>query len=163
MGAREFNTPATVVAGTQYAIVVSTDSAYGWRGISQANVDAYTGGSRLISDEDSPQWRTGCGPGCTPDMAFRTYVEVPGSPPVAVADAYNVVGGGTLTVPAPGMLGNDTDADNDPLAAQLVSSTTQGTLSLDPNGSFTYVAPDGAAGSNSSPISPTTARLTPTR
>ena len=82
-------------------------------------------------------------------MAFRTFVEVAGSPPVAVADAYSVVGGGTLTVPAPGVLGNDTDADGDTLTAQLVSTTTQGALTLNPNGAFTYVAPDGAAGSDS--------------
>ena len=69
--------------------------------------------------------------------------------PVAVDDAYSVVGGGTLTVPAPGVLGNDTGPDNDPLTAQLDSTTTQGTLTLNPNGSFTYVAPDGAAGSDS--------------
>ena len=129
-----FTTPATVAAGTQYAIVAYTDSAYSWRA-SSGVVDAYTGGSRRVSDTDSPAWRSGCGTGCTPDMAFRTFVDVP-SPPVAVADAYSVIGGGTLTVPAPGVLGNDTDADSDPLTAQLVSTTTQGTLTLNPNGSF---------------------------
>jgi VCBS repeat-containing protein len=83
-------------------------------------------------------------------MAFRTFVEVPASsPPVAVPDAYSVIGGGTLTVAGPGVLGNDTDADGDPLTAQLVSNPTQGTLNLSPNGSFQYVAPDGAAGSDS--------------
>jgi VCBS repeat-containing protein len=142
-----FGTPATVAAGTQYAIVAQTQSAYGWRASSEG-VDAYTGGSRRVSDEDAPAWRLGCGTGCTPDMAFRTYVD-PQSAPVANPDAYNVVGGGTLTVPAPGVLGNDTDADNDPLTAQLVSTTTQGTLTLNPNGSFTYVAADGAAGTDS--------------
>ena len=143
-----FTTPTTVAAGNEYAIVAYTDSAYSWRA-SSGVVDAYAGGSRRVSDTDSPGWRSGCGTGCTPDMAFRTFVEVPGSPPVAVADAYNVIGGGTLTVPAPGVLGNDTDADSDPLTAQLVSTTTQGTLTLNPNGSFQYVAPDGAAGTDS--------------
>jgi VCBS repeat-containing protein len=142
-----FAVPAAVVAGTQYAIVAATDSAYSWRASSGAG-DAYTGGSRRVSDTDSPAWRSGCGTGCTPDMAFRTFVDV-SSPPVANPDAYSVIGGGTLTVPAPGVLGNDTDPDNDPLTAQLVSSTTQGTLTLNPNGSFQYVAPDGAAGTDS--------------
>ena len=142
-----FAAPAAVVAGTPYAIVAYTDSAYSWRASSGAN-DAYTGGSRRVSDTDSPAWRLGCGLGCTPDMAFRTFVDVP-SPPVAVADAYSVIGGATLSVPAPGVLGNDTDADGDPLTARLVSTTTEGTLSLNPDGSFTYVAPDGAAGTDS--------------
>ncbi len=143
-----FLTPYTVTAGIQYAIVASTDSAYSWHGSSGLS-DAYTGGSRRSRDVDFPFWRSGCGAGCTPDMAFKTYVEVAGSPPVANPDAYSVVGGGTLTVPAPGVLVNDT-ADSSPLTAQLDSSTTQGTLTtLNPNGSFTYVAPDGAAGSDS--------------
>jgi VCBS repeat-containing protein len=141
-----FSTPATVFAGTQYAIVAYTDSAYSWHASSGAG-DAYTGGSRRIRDTDFPEWRSGCGL-CTIDMAFRTFVDV-SSPPVANPDAYSVVGGGTLTVPAPGVLGNDTDVDSASLTAQLDSSPTQGTLTLNPNGSFQYVAPDGAAGSDS--------------
>ncbi len=142
-----FAAPAAVVAGTQYAIVAYTGSAYSWRASSEAG-DAYTGGSRRVTDTVPFDWRLGCGLGCTPDMAFRTFVDIP-SPPVAVADAYSVIGGATLSVPAPGVLGNDTDPDGDPLTAQLVSTTTQGTLTLNPNGSFTYVAPDGAAGTDS--------------
>jgi VCBS repeat-containing protein len=142
-----FAVPTTVVAGGHYAIVAYTGSAYAWRASSES-VDAYTGGSRRVSDADSPAWRLGCGTGCTPDMAFRTFVDV-SSPPVANPDAYSVVGGGTLTVPAPGVLGNDTDADSASLTAQLDSSTPQGTLTLNPDGSFQYVAPDGAAGSDS--------------
>jgi hypothetical protein len=45
----------------------------------------------------------------------------------------------TLTVPAPGLLANDTDAEGDPLTARLGSSTTSyGTLDLRADGSFTY-------------------------
>jgi VCBS repeat-containing protein len=145
----EFAVPTTVVAGTQYAIVAYTDSGYAWSAANETS-DHYTAGSRRLNFSSPPSttWTLGCGGGCTPDMAFRTFVDVP-SPPVAVADAYNVVGGGTLTVPAPGVLANDTHADGTTLTAQLDSSTTQGTLTLNSNGSFQYVAPDGAAGSDS--------------
>ncbi len=55
-------------------------------------------------------------------------------------NAYSVAEGGTLTVPAPGVLGNDTDADGDPLAAALVTGPTHASsFTLNPNGSFTYV------------------------
>ncbi|MCK4471307.1 MAG: cadherin-like domain-containing protein, partial [Anaerolineae bacterium] len=65
-------------------------------------------------------------------------------PPVANDDAYSVSEGHTLTVAAPGVLANDTDADaGNTLTATLVSSTSHGTLTLDPDGSFTY-AHDGS-------------------
>src|SRR5439155_1596532 len=44
----------------------------------------------------------------------------------------------TLTVAAPGVLGNDTDVEGDPLTAILVSGPGHGTLALNANGGFTY-------------------------
>ena len=58
--------------------------------------------------------------------------------PVANPDAYTVNEDSVLTVAAPGVLANDTDADGDPLTAMLVSGPSHGTLTLLPNGSFTY-------------------------
>ena len=69
-------------------------------------------------------------------------------PPVAVDDAYAVTGGAVLSVPAPGVLGNDSDPDGDMLTAQLVAGPASGNLTLNPDGSFTYVpAEDAASGS----------------
>ncbi len=59
--------------------------------------------------------------------------------PVAVNDGYPVAEGGTLNQVAPGVLGNDTDAEGDPLTAVKVTGPTHGTLTLNANGSFTYV------------------------
>jgi VCBS repeat-containing protein len=58
--------------------------------------------------------------------------------PVASNDSYATNEDGILTVTAPGVLGNDTDFDDDPLTAALVSGPTSGTLSLNADGSFTY-------------------------
>src|SRR5262249_31727236 len=44
----------------------------------------------------------------------------------------------SLSVPAPGVLGNDTDPEGQPLTAQLVSGPAHGTLTFNANGSFTY-------------------------
>lgn len=59
--------------------------------------------------------------------------------PTAQPESYNINQGLTLTVPAPlGVLTNDTDAEADPFTAQLVTGPGNGTLTLNPDGSFVY-------------------------
>jgi len=58
--------------------------------------------------------------------------------PVAVDDEYTVAEKETLTIDAPGVLGNDSDVDGDALSAILVDTVSNGTLTLNANGSFTY-------------------------
>jgi VCBS repeat-containing protein len=60
--------------------------------------------------------------------------------PVAVADAYSTSEDSPLTVTAPGVLGNDSDVDGNPLTAVLVTGPTNGTLTLNSDGSFTYTS-----------------------
>src|SRR5205814_1876208 len=62
------------------------------------------------------------------------------SAPVAANDSYSTNADTVLTITAPGVLGNDTDADGNPLTAVLVSGPlpAQGTLTLNANGSFTF-------------------------
>lgn len=59
--------------------------------------------------------------------------------PVAVNNTYSTNEDVTLTVAAPGVLGNDTDADGEALSATLVTGPTKGSLTFNANGSFTYV------------------------
>lgn len=60
--------------------------------------------------------------------------------PIAVADSYSGDQGILLTVSAlDGVLANDMDADGDPLTAVRVSGPTAGTLTLNQDGSFSYV------------------------
>jgi VCBS repeat-containing protein len=58
--------------------------------------------------------------------------------PVATLDTYTTLEDTPLAVPAPGLLGNDTDVDGDRLTATLVSPPSLGTIVLNPDGSFTY-------------------------
>jgi VCBS repeat-containing protein len=51
-------------------------------------------------------------------------------------------------VPAPGVLANDSDADGDPLTAVLASGPAHGTLTLNPDGSFTYTPGANFAGTD---------------
>jgi VCBS repeat-containing protein len=60
--------------------------------------------------------------------------------PVGIADSYGVgEDAPAFFSAANGVLKNDTDADGNPLTATLVTGTTNGTLTLNPDGSFSYV------------------------
>ncbi len=71
------------------------------------------------------------------------------STPVAVDDSYVTLEDNTLNVSAPGILGNDTDAETDPLTVVLVSSPANGSLTIQEDGSFTYVPNANFGGSDS--------------
>src|SRR5205085_863964 len=59
--------------------------------------------------------------------------------PVANNDSYNVDEGGTLNVAAPGVLGNDTDEENNTLHAILVTGPAHASsFTLNADGSFNY-------------------------
>ncbi len=58
--------------------------------------------------------------------------------PTAVDDPRTLVENTSLTEPAPGVLGNDTDGNNDVLTSVLDSGPMNGTLTLNADGSFTY-------------------------
>ena len=59
--------------------------------------------------------------------------------PVANPESYTTPLNQTLVVNAAnGVLTNDTDLENDPLTAQIVTQPASGTVTLNPNGSFTY-------------------------
>jgi N-acetylneuraminic acid mutarotase len=63
-------------------------------------------------------------------------------PPTATDDSYSAVESEPLIVPAPGVLGNDSDPDGDPLTAVLQTGPSNGAVTVNADGSFTYI-PDG--------------------
>jgi hypothetical protein len=62
------------------------------------------------------------------------------SAPVALGDTYTTDEDKVLTVAVPGVLANDSDAENDPLSAILVSGVTHGKLT--PNPRFLHIHSD---------------------
>jgi hypothetical protein len=85
----------------------------------------------------------------TPDA--NTTV-VPGSvstTPVAIDDSYTATGNIQISVPAPGVLGNDSDADLNTLTASSgATSTNGGNVVVNANGSFTYNPAPGFEGTD---------------
>ena len=85
----------------------------------------------------------------TDNVAVLLNSTVTNQAPVAAGDAYSTAEDTVLTVAAPGVLGNDSDPDGDPLTAVLVSGPSHGSLTLNANGSFTYTPAADFAGSDS--------------
>jgi PKD repeat protein len=69
-------------------------------------------------------------PACTPATENAA--------PAATDDQYATDEDLSLSIAAPGVLGNDADPDGDALVASVVSDVTDGTLTLEADGSFTY-------------------------
>jgi len=66
------------------------------------------------------------------------YMTLDTTPPIAVDDGYSLAEDTTLTLAAPAILANDSDADGDTLSAALVSGPAHGSLALNTNGALTY-------------------------
>lgn len=93
-------------------------------------------------------------------------ITVSNNAPVATDDNYTMVRNHILSISAPGILSNDTDADGHTLNSVIVTGPANGTLTLDPDGSFsytpdnnftgtdtfTYKASDGSANSNAATV-----------
>src|SRR6185437_3540149 len=77
----------------------------------------------------------------SPDFALARYAAATvNNPPAARDDSYATAEDTPLTVAAPGVLGNDSDADGDPLSvpAASVTAPAHGTAAVNADGSFTY-------------------------
>lgn len=59
-------------------------------------------------------------------------------PPAANDDAYTAYKNATLTVPASGVLGNDSDGNDDPMTTGSASDPANGSVTLGSDGSFIY-------------------------
>jgi len=81
-------------------------------------------------------------------LTDRFTVNAGNRAPNAEDDTYTTDEDKLLTVTAPGVLENDNDLDGDTLTVTLVASTTNGTLALNPDGSFAYTPNPGWSGND---------------
>lgn len=69
--------------------------------------------------------------------------------PVATSDGYTINAGSSLTGSGGGVIFNDTDIDGNTLSTILVTPPSNGTVSLQPGGTFTYTPNPGFYGQDS--------------
>jgi Ca2+-binding RTX toxin-like protein len=69
--------------------------------------------------------------------------------PIARDDTFAVPFASPMQVPAPGVLGNDSDPDGDPVTVSLLSQPAIGSVTLNPDGSFAYAFPVDFVGTTS--------------
>jgi VCBS repeat-containing protein len=92
-----------------------------------------------FSGSDSFSYRVSDGKATSATATVTLIVSNINSAPLAQPDQYATTKNVPLNItPTSGVLGNDSDIDGQTLVALLVTSTTQGTLSLNPDGGFNY-------------------------
>jgi len=134
---------------------LEAEGAFDYFNIIQTNLSGYTsdgatsvGGSVQSSDWIQYDYRGLSG--TTTGNKFWDKLPAPvNRPPVAVDDSYSVAAGGSLYVGAPGVLANDSDPDGDPLTAIQVSGPSNGTVTLNADGSFSYTPNPSFSGTDS--------------
>ncbi len=99
---------------------------------------------------DSFVYRANDGSANSSNTTVNITISAVNDAPVANANSYNATEDTLLTVAVgSGVLANDTDAEGSALTAAVVSTTTHGTLTLNSNGSFTYLPAANYNGSDS--------------
>lgn len=121
---------------------------------------AWSSSNTAVATINASGLATGVAPGATTIRATSggasgtatLIVTTPGTPPVAVADSYEAIGNVTVPVAAPGVLANDTDAENNALSVAAPGSyatAAGGTVTLAADGGFTYLSAAGFTGTDS--------------
>ena len=129
----------TDVDGGSLTAVLLSGPAHGTLALNANGSFAYTPAANYHGP-DAFTYQARDASGALSNIATVDITVVPANDaPVAQNDSYVTNEDTALSVPAPGVLGNDTDADGDSLTVVLVSGPSHGTLALNANGSFTYV------------------------
>lgn len=88
------------------------------------------------------------GPTARGVYGFQISGTVLQAPPIASSDFYNTAINTLLAVEAPGVLRNDFDPNGETITAELMSTTSRGTLQFATNGSFSYTPDPDFAGTD---------------
>ena len=121
--------------GHSLTAVLDSDVANGTLNLNADGSFTYTPSSGFEGDD---MFTYHANDGLDDSNVVTVTIAVLNTAPVAVSDTYTTAQDTMLSVTAPGVLTNDSDADGDGLTAVLDTDVTSGTLSLSSDGSFTY-------------------------
>jgi hypothetical protein len=148
------------VSGVDY----DADTVYGtaepgsWVGVTPS-MDWFGMPYQVMADEATGEWvadfsdfydivhgSTGSAEQFDDDWDATSLNWIANAPPVPVADQYSTPQGTLLSVDAPGVLANDSDADGDDLIAEKATDPAHGIATMAADGSFTYQPDAGFTG-----------------
>jgi VCBS repeat-containing protein len=123
--------------GDSVKILSFTQSGHGTLTNNGSGNFTYTPAANF-NGSDSFNYTITDGKGGTATAAVSITVSAVNDAPVAVGETLTTNEDVPLTIVGAGVLTNDTDVENNPLTAILVSGPSHGTLTLNASGSFTY-------------------------
>jgi VCBS repeat-containing protein len=127
----------TDVEGDQLIVSSVGAAAHGTASLDNGVV-SYTPAANY-NGSDSFSYTVSDGNGGTEQGTVNVNVTPVNDNPAAAADTYGTNEDQNLNVPAPGVLGNDSDVDGDTLTAALASQAlAHGSVTVNPDGSFSY-------------------------
>ncbi len=152
LGSKVLNVPAPGVLGNDIDVDGDPLTAVIKAGVSDGTLVFNTDGSfdytpkANFSGTDDFKYRANDGIVDSDNVGIVTITVLPNQAPVSNTNFFSTPQDTVLNKAAPGVLVNDTDADDDPLSAVLVSGVSDGTLVLNADGSFDYTPNSGATG-----------------
>ncbi len=155
-----------VTSLTVSAVDADTDTVYGtaepgsWVGVAPS-MDWFGMPYGVLADEITGEWvadfsgiydifhgLTGSAVQFDDDSDATSLDWIANEPPVVLADQYSTPEGTPLSVDAPGVLANDSDADGDDLIAEKATDPAHGIATMAADGSFTYTPEAGFTGND---------------
>lgn len=132
-----FAAPATVTAGTPYALVLRAASGGPYRAV-RANGNVYAAGAWYQSTTSGSTWATPVSGGVTQDLAFRAYIT-----PLAYDPSGNLVSSPKDANQADGTAAGWTTISWNASTPAGTNVRFQAAGGNEPGGLFTFVGPDG--------------------
>ena len=127
------------VNGDALTFSFTTNGSKGTAVFTNASEGAYTYTPNANANgADSFQYTVSDTDGTSAPATVNVTITAVNDAPTGQDDHYHVAEDGVLTLSGASILDNDADLDGDHLTATLVTDVSNGTLVLDPNGTFTY-------------------------